>query len=145
MTVFNKVLMAVLLAAILVTLGLIIYLQVTPPPSDRFTEFYLLNGDGKAADYPVEVHAGTPVTVTLGLINREGQTASYNINLVWNGVTIQSARVPALTQDQKWEGKTSFTLSAPGDNQTVEFYLFMNNGDKPHIKYPLLLRVNVIK
>jgi uncharacterized membrane protein len=145
MNVLNKVLLVILSTAILVTLGMIIYLQVTPAPSERFTEFYLLNSDGKAVDYPAEVHAGMPVAVTLGLINREGNTASYIINLVSNGLTIQSVPVPGLTQDQKWEGKTSFTLNTPGDNQTVEFYLFMNNDDNPLIKDPLLLRVNVIK
>ena len=145
MSAFNKVLLVILSAAILVTLGLIIYLQATPAPSDRFTEFYLLNEAGKASDYPAEVHAGTPVTVTLGVINHEGNTASYSINVASNGTTIQSVQVPGLAQDQKWEGKTSFTLNDPGDNQTVQFYLFMNNGDKPHINDPLLLRLNVIK
>ncbi|MGA2159655.1 MAG: DUF1616 domain-containing protein [Dehalococcoidia bacterium] len=145
MSALNKVLLAILSAAILVTLGLIIYLQLTPVPSDRFTEFYLLNADGKAADYPSEAHAGTPLTVTLGVINHEGATASYSINVVSNGATIQSVPVPAVAQDQKWEGKTSFTLSNPGDNQTVEFYLFMDNGSQPHIKDPLLLRLNVTK
>ncbi|MHB8086351.1 MAG: DUF1616 domain-containing protein [Dehalococcoidia bacterium] len=145
MSSLNKVLLAILSAAILVTLGLIIYVQVTPVPSDRFTEFYLLNGDGKAADYPLEVQAGLPVTVTLGIINHEGNTESYHINLVSNGASIQSVQAPGLAQDQKWEGKTSFTLSSPGDNQTVEFYLFMNNDDQPHIKDPLLLRFNIVK
>jgi uncharacterized membrane protein len=145
MSAFNKVLMVILSAAILVSVGAIIYLLVTPAPANRFTEFYLLNADGKASDYPAEVHAGMPVTVTLGLINREGKTASYRIDTVSNGTTIQSVSVPGLAQDQKWEGKTSFTLNDPGDNQTVQFYLFMNNGDKPHIKDPLLLRLNVVK
>ncbi|MGA9048419.1 MAG: DUF1616 domain-containing protein [Dehalococcoidia bacterium] len=145
MSALNKVLLAVLSAAILVTLGLIIYLQLTPVPSDRFTEFYLLNAEGKAADYPSEAHAGMPVTVTLGVINHEGNTETYSINVVSNGTAIQSVSVPALAQDQKWEGKTSFTLSTAGDNQTVQFYLFMNNDAKPHINDPLLLRLNVTK
>ncbi len=145
MSAFNKVLLAILSAAILVSVGAIIYLLVTPAPANRFTEFYLLNEEGKASDYPAMVHAGMPVTVTLGLINREGNTASYRIDTVSKGTTIQSVSVPGLAQDQKREGKTSFTLNDPGDNQTVEFYLFMNNGDKPHIKDPLLLRVNVVK
>ncbi len=145
MSVLNKVLLGLTAAAILVSVAAIVYLQVTPPPSDRFTEFYLLSDNGTATGYPTTVRAGIPVPVILGVVNHEGYNASYKITVVSNGATLQSLRSPELAINQKWEEKTSFTLSNPGENQTVQFYLFMNNGDKPHIKDPLTLRLDVVR
>ena len=143
MRIFNKILFCVLLTTILVCIGFIVYLALTPNPEDRFTEFYLLNTDGKAAGYPVEIKAGQPATVILGVVNHETNPATYKVQIMVNGAIINTLETGNLLNNQKLERKIDITLNNAGANQRVEFYLFMNNQEKPHIKDPLVLIVNV--
>jgi len=143
MRIFNRILFIALLAAILVCIGTIIYLSLTPQPSDKFTEFYLLNQDGKASDYPEEIKAGQPVKVILGVVNHDTNPATYKVQIMVNGAIINTLETGNLLNNQKLERKIDFTLNHAGANQRVEFYLFMNNREKPHIKDPLVLIVNV--
>ena len=142
---YYKVLLGLTAATILICAAAIIYMFATPAPSDRFTEFYLLGDNGTAAGYPATVQAGAPVQVTVGVVNHEVTTSSYRVNVISNGATLESLQSPGLAPNQKWEEKASFALSSPGENQTVQFYLYMNNSDQPYIKDPLTLRLNVTK
>ena len=142
MSIFDKILSAVLIAAIILCTGFIIYLSVTPSANDKFTEFYILNENGKTSDYPFDVKAGQPVSVVLGVINHEYQPANYKILIKQNGAIINSVIVGPLPDKQKWEEKVNFTVEGRGKSQ-LEFYLFTDDGEEPHIKDPLILKLNI--
>lgn len=68
--------------AVVVALGGVLVVASTGQTGERFTEFYLLNGDGdqfETTGYPNATVAGEPVTVTLGIENREGRTVTYTV------------------------------------------------------------------
>jgi uncharacterized membrane protein len=140
---FNKGLFIFLVVAIVATIGGIIYLAVTPKPGDRFTEFYILGTGGKASSYPKEVTLGSSAEVIVGIVNREGQAASYQVKLTIDGVENSKLDVGMLADSQKWEQKVSFTPQKAGQGQKIEFYLYKDGSDKPHIKDPLRLFINV--
>jgi len=142
MSIFDKILSAVLIAAIVLCTGIIIYLSVTPSENDKFTEFYILNENGKASDYPFDVKAGQPVTVVLGVINHEFQPVNYKILIKQNGDIIKSVTVGSLPDKQKWEEKVDFTVKESGESQS-EFYLFSDDGKASHIKDLLILKLNI--
>ncbi len=142
MSTFDKTLSAILMAAILLCAGVIIYLSITPSSNDKFTEFYLLNADGKASGYPFEVQAGEPVSVVLGVINHEYKPANYKIQIKQNGAIIKNVTVGPLQDKQKWQEKVDFTVEGSGQSQS-EFYLFQDDGAEPHIKDPLVLKLNI--
>jgi uncharacterized membrane protein len=73
MSKLNTALFVFLAAAIVVTSGFIIYMNVTPQNINKFTEFYVLNAEGKASDYPKQATVDNPVGVLLGVINHEYQ------------------------------------------------------------------------
>ena len=52
---WDKVLSVVLVVAILGALGTLGYVIAAPRVGERFTEFYILGAEGKAADYPREL------------------------------------------------------------------------------------------
>ncbi len=54
----DKVLSIILVLAILGALGVIGYVLVTPTAEDKFTEFYILELEGEARDYPSELMVG---------------------------------------------------------------------------------------
>jgi len=142
MSVFDKILSAVLISAIVLCTGLIIYLSLIPSSNDKFTEFYILNKDGKASGYPFEVKSGEPVTVVIGVINHEYQPADYKIQIRQNGAIIKTVVVGPLQDKQKWEEKVDFTVEGPGQSQS-EFSLFKDGGTEPHIRDPLTLKLNI--
>jgi uncharacterized membrane protein len=142
MNISAKILSAVLIAAIALCTGFIIYLSITPSSNDKFTEFYILNDEGKASDYPFDVKTGEPVSVVLGVINHEYRPVNYKIQIKQNGAIIKSVIVGPLPDKQKWEEKVNFTVEGRGKSQ-LEFYLFTDDGKEPHIKDPLILKLNI--
>lgn len=144
MTGFNKYLFFILLAAILLCTAGIIYLALTPGPSDKFTEFYLLNADGKAAGYPAEVRAGQPVSIIVGIVNHEMAPHTYKVLVTENGTPVASLQAGMLSDNQKFEKKMDILPLGKSGNVKLEFSLFMNDAEKPHIKDPLVLNLRVI-
>lgn len=69
--------------------------------TERFTEFYVLNEEGHAYDYPTTLHVGENVTFRIGIVNHEGRTINYTAEIwlvnyhleeVWeNGTYVGSA------------------------------------------------------
>ncbi|MHC1709837.1 MAG: DUF1616 domain-containing protein [Methanomassiliicoccales archaeon] len=49
---------------------------------DKFTEFYVLNEQGQAFDYPTNITAGGNGSLIIGLANHEGRTVNYTVE-VW--------------------------------------------------------------
>ena len=143
MTTSNKIISAVLITAIIICAGLIVYLAVTPQPSERFSEFYLLGAQGKAADYPSQTVSGQPVSVIVGIINHEGELSDYTVLIKENDAIIKSITVGKLKDGQKWEQPVEFSLNNAGDGRRVNFYLYTDGGAVPHIKDPLVLIMKV--
>ena len=139
---FDRALSAALAVAIIVCTGFIIYLSTTPSANDKFTEFYILNENGKASAYPFDVKAGQPVIVMLGVINHEYRPLIYKIQIKQNGDIIKTVIVGPLQDKQKWEEKVDFAVEGSGSSQ-AEFYLFTDDDKEPHVKDPLILKLNI--
>jgi uncharacterized membrane protein len=144
MSKFNRALFIFLAVAIVVTLGFIIYLKVVPQKADKFTEFYVLNAEGEAQDYPEQVIAGNPVDILLGVVNHEYQQASYEVYIKMDGIEVGEANIGMLEHNQKWEEKVSFTPQVVGQRQSVDFILYKNGETEPYQKEPLRLYIDVI-
>jgi uncharacterized membrane protein len=75
----DKGLTIVLLLAIVLTLFLLVYVISTTEPSERFTEFYLLDEGNMAINYPINLSVNQNTSVTVGVVNHEKTTISYTI------------------------------------------------------------------
>ena len=133
----------ILAVAIVVTAGFIIYLKVTPQKVNEFTEFYVLNAEGKALEYPEKVTVGSPVNVILGVVNHEYQPATYQVDIKMDGNDLEQVNVGTLSDKQKWEEKVSFTPEMAGEKQRVDFILYKNGATEPYLKEPLRLYIDV--
>ncbi len=114
----------VLALAVLAAVGTLIYVVSTPKIGEKFTEFYILGLEGKAADYPRDLVVGQQAGVILGLVNHESAEMKYRVEVVVGGVKAKDIAPPALAEKQKWEQEVSFRPSKTGDNQKVEFLLY---------------------
>ncbi len=165
----NKAVSIVLIAAVLTAVGALGYLIAVPQTGEAFTEFYILGLNGQARDYPAEftlknnqvfsIKYGSGAiesqsdsgSVILGIVNRENRTAFYNVALKIDG---EAARIHSagsaidrlgpieLKPGEKWEQPIGFTPQHIGDNQKVEFILFMDNASTPENTLQLLVNVD---
>ena len=124
MTKLSRALTIVLGIIILGAIAALIYVVMVPAPEDAFTEFYLLGPGDKAADYPLRLKAGEEGKVSLVIINRENETASYRAEIKTGGVTTGVLEPIVLEHGEKFEQSVTFTLKNPGDEQRVEFLLY---------------------
>ena len=77
----DKALTIILVASIVIALGSLIYVIVTPKTGEKFTEFYLLGPDGNATGYPGNLSVGENGTVIVGIANHEYKTMNYTIEI----------------------------------------------------------------
>lgn len=122
-SVWDRVLSIILALAILGMLGTLGY-AIANPSGERFTEFYILDLSGKAIDYPEELKVGEEGKVILGIINRERQVVTYQVEVLIDGVKNNEVGPVMLEYNGKWEEVVDFTPDRSGDNQKVEFLLY---------------------
>ena len=138
----DRTLSITLFAVIIIALGTFLYSILAPGVGEKFTEFYILGAEGKAADYPKELTVGKSDSVTVGLINREQTTARYKVMVTLDGEKIGETGEVTLNHDEKWEQVVAFTPQKTGADLKLEFLLFRDGGAEVYQK-PLHLWVTV--
>lgn len=143
-----KVLYSVLGASVIVAFGLLITYFVLPSPAEFFTEFYMVGPEGLAEYYPRQASVGEPLTVTMGVTNRERTAMTYRVELwVQNGWDdSRRQQVGALGPFELPAGETVeaplvWAMPWAGEDQRVDVLLFAGEGAEPYRR--LRLWVNV--
>ncbi|MFA5309413.1 MAG: DUF1616 domain-containing protein [Dehalococcoidales bacterium] len=131
---------AILVLATVGALAVLIY-NITAGPPETLTEFYILDGEGRTADYPFQLKAGEEASLTLGIINREQATLSYRVEININGAPEDILGPITLAADEKHEQQVTFTLENPGQQQRIDFFLYKQGQDE--VLESLYLLVNV--
>jgi uncharacterized membrane protein len=73
----NVIILLVLIAALCLT----VYFLVIPRVGEKFTEFYILGENGKAANYPTDLLVGIPSQIIIGIGNHEYQKTNYIVEI----------------------------------------------------------------
>ena len=129
---WDKVLSIVLVLAVLGALGVTGYVIATPKVAERYTQFYILGPEGKAASYPGELKVGKESRIMVCIVNHEYEAVNYRLEVRMDGVKNNEMEGFALEHEEKWEGEVSFTSEVVGDNQKVEFFLFRDSETQPY-------------
>jgi len=140
----DKALSISLAVAIVVVLGCLSYVIAMPKQGEKFTEFYILNIEGKAEGYPKQVILGDPVEIVIGVINHEYHSASYRVGITIDGIENSEVSLGTLAHEERCEERVSFIPQVAGEKQKVEFYLYKNGEAKPYFEDPLHLYVDII-
>ena len=123
----DRALSALLAVAIIVVIGTLGFVIARPIAGEDFTEFYLLDLEKKVEYYPSELAVGEAGEVIVGIINREGETTVYNVEIVLDGEKTDDIGPINLGQAEKWEQGVTFTPTRDGLDQKVEFLLYKDN------------------
>ena len=139
---FDKTLSIILIILLAVAVSATVYIIIVPNPGEKFTEFYILGGGDKAGNYPTNLSVGEAGNLTIGIVNHEQTTTTYNLVTTLNGTTITNENYTLTNNETKMINFT-FTPTQTGNSQTLEFKLYKlpNNNTVYH---SLLLYVNVI-
>jgi len=120
----NRILSIILILAIAGAIGILTYVIMMPSTQETYTEFYILNENSKAINYPHIMKYGGSGTIVLGIVNHEETAISYRVVIKING--LQSSEVGPITlkDEEKWENEVVFTPTVVSTNQKVEFILY---------------------
>jgi len=77
----DKALLLLLITSILIATASFIYIGITPPTAEKFTEFYLLGPEGKAEQYSQNISLGENVQGIIGIGNHEYRTVNYTVEI----------------------------------------------------------------
>lgn len=91
---------------------------------EKFTEFYILGTEGKAAGYPRQLKVGEEASLILGISNQEQKTMSYLVDIKIDEVTANGLGPIILEHGEKVEQIVTFTPDKPAGEQEVEFLLY---------------------
>jgi len=161
----DKALTVVLAASIVVAGAVFAYVALTPRPTERFTQFYILDSTGGIDPdlYPTELNVSELGRVIIGIVNNESVRVRYTVrvdlvgfevvrNLTTgvnetierNRTTMPCVRCEVTLEDRRvWRQPFNFTIGAPG-LWKVEFLLFRDGDFSKPYQNTLFLFVRVI-
>ncbi len=137
----DKIITILLAAIIIGAVGVLAYVINMPRTSERYTEFYILNTEGKAENYPSTIVLGQNARVILGIVNHENTPASYRIEIVIDNENKGEIAAFSLNDEEKWEQMVTFTPAHTGVDQKVEFLLYNGTATDAYETVHLLIQV----
>ncbi len=138
---FDKKISLFLIILLIIAVAATVYIIVVPNSGEKFTEFYILGSNQKAGNYPTELTYGQSGNVTVGVVNHEHSTTTYNLQVKFNNKTIKDENI-TLINNEKREIPLSFQAETVGKNQKLEFLLY-KLPDNVNVYRSLYLIVNV--
>jgi len=118
------------------------FLATSRASSERFTEFYILGPGGRAEGYPRTLELGDSLTVTLGVVNHEGEDAGYRIEATVGEKAAGLTDSLRLEDGERWEGPMTLVPSQARNSQEVEFLLYRDGVDEAYRAVHLWVDVN---
>ena len=119
----DRILSVILVISILVAIGMVVYVIVTPKQGEKFTEFYILGPGGKADDYPTSLRVGEEGRVIIGIVNHEYATIEYRLEVRLGDARLTNESFP-LKHNETWERPFTFKPAVVGEDQKLVFWLF---------------------
>ena len=120
----DKGLSLILIASIIGASATLVYVIVVPKSGERFTEFYLLGLNGIASEYPTELKLGEAGELIVRVVNHESENTTYRIVINFNDHQIYDDHL-FLIDNEMWESPFTFQATEKGENQKLEFTLFI--------------------
>ncbi len=112
----DRILSIVLIIAILAAVATTVYVIVVPKEGEKFTEFFILGTNQKAADYPSEIMTGANSSMYIGIGNHEYKNITYTVETYLESMTFdEKTNTSALRAMDRID---RFKVPVP-DNQTL--------------------------
>jgi len=123
----DRILFSVLAGTAIISLIAAITIAIVLTPASFYTDFYLLNSDGKAEQFPFQTRVNLPVSVNMDIVNHEGSTISYTIEVQQDNTTIATVEPFQVPNGQTTSKTIVFTPTIVNDNLPIMFVLYRDN------------------
>jgi uncharacterized membrane protein len=137
-TLSRGIIVVVAIFAVVALIG-VIFASSVKPSQENFSEFYVLDQNGKTLDYPKNVTAGDTGKAIVGITNRETSTDTYRYMVLLDNSTIYTSDNITLKTGENHEELVSIPFLNIGKGQKLEFIL----NDLTRKSYELHLWINV--
>lgn len=138
--------MAVLIAALLLSVSLTAYIVLSQPHGETFTELYILGDNGKADDYPQYADLERPVEITVCVANHEYRSMDYKLLVVLEDDVhnnIQYVQNLTLADNDTWQRTITIKPMINGTQLKLDFLLYADgNMTAPYRECYLYMDVN---
>ncbi len=121
--IYRSIFSLFLILSIICSSVTLIYFIVSPQTGEKFTEFYILDQNGIASDYPSDLTLGEEGKIIIGIVNHEYENITYRLEVNFNGSQIYEEYV-FLIENEKWEIPFIFKAIEKGENQKLDFLLY---------------------
>lgn len=142
MTQLNKIVKGALLAILIISIILVIYLVVFHNPGQDYTEFYIVDHDNNTTDFPINITQNSIEKIYIGITNQEHKDINYSIKIKKNNSTIFTKTVSLKDKENIQFPYYMDQTKNKGINQTINLELYKNDENNPY--RTLFLRYNVI-
>jgi uncharacterized membrane protein len=122
----DKILSIILVISIISSVLVLIYVLITPKQGEKYTEFYILGNEGKAANYPVNLEYENTGSLIAGIVNHEYIPINYTLQVLLENSTLNSKYI-WLEHNSTWEERISFTPELKGNYLKLELLLYKEN------------------
>ncbi len=130
-SVVDKGLSIILIVSIIGSFATLIYVVGIPRTGEKFTEFYLLDLNGKASDYPIDLKVGEEGELIIAIVNHEYKNVTYRLEVNFNASLLYEEQV-FLIENEKWEAPFTFKAIEKGQNQRLEVQLYKEKQIEPY-------------
>jgi len=132
-TAIEKALAIILAGSVVLAAGVLAYVLTEPRDREEFTEFYILDKNGKAEDYPTILNPGQIAAIIIGIVNHESSAVNYTVRvvlttlqIVYNNSSGKNETIEVdnstlvtinafMENEAKWEHPFEFSIAAIGD------------------------------
>jgi uncharacterized membrane protein len=128
----DRNLTVILVFSILLSMGTLTFVVMSPKEGEHFTEFYLLGSEGKADNYPTKYILGESRTIIVGVVNHEYRPVNYTMEIKLENMSLslpENVKHITLAHNETWEKPITLTPPLEGKDMKLEFLLF-NETDK---------------
>lgn len=122
----DRILSVILIISIILAIGMLYYVIITPKIGEKFTEFYILGPSGKADNYSTELKVGSSTNLLTGIVNHEYSPVNYTIQLFLDK-DILSSKTLILNHNETWQNNMTFMPDKEGNDEKLELLLFKEN------------------
>jgi plastocyanin len=123
-SIVGRVLTVILVFSIALSIGIIFFAITNSEVGEKFTEFYILGHEGKAANYTTaNLKYNTPATVLVGVANSEYAFVNYTVQVALGGEVLAEKRL-MLGNNESWKGNITFVPDKKGKDLKLVFWLF---------------------
>lgn len=132
------------------TISVLVYVIAVPKTGSAYTEFYILNSQGIANDYPSDIKTGDTESVIPVVINHENRQVEYRIEILIDNdpnddiepLILNIIDEINLDNEERYETPASFTPQTTGDEQKLYFVLYKEGETESYLELNLTINVN---